>query len=176
MNTFIAFDIPAPAKAVLTASLEAYKGKLLTTAPETKWHMTIVFLGTAELSQEAIEQIQKPLHTAYLPAITILSLGSSKQPGQLWAHIHATPALTEIRDVIIRRLNQCNIAIPQTELVREFIPHITLGTTAANNDHIGITDTPAKTTFAVREALVLRSTPNESSTPYERIATIPLVP
>lgn len=181
MNTFIAFYLPTPAKAVLTASLDAYRGKLITTIPEAKWHMTLVFLGDIKLPQETIEQLQKPLHTAYLPAITILSLGACLPagrhagPSQLWAHIHATPALIQVRKLIINRLTQCGIPIPYEELAREFLPHITLGNTATDSEHISITDTPAKITFAVREALVLRSIPEET-TSYERITTIPLVP
>lgn len=176
MNTFIALGIPTSAAAVLTTALEAYRGKLATQVPEEKWHMTLVFLGDAPLSSEAIQKIQEPLHTAYLPAITVLSLGSGRQAKQLWAHIHATPALIQLKTILIDRLTQCGIVIPEQELSRVFTPHITLGDVGSTNNPIGISDTPAKITFAVREALVLRSIPEELTTSYERIATIPLVP
>lgn len=175
MNTFIAFDIPSPAKAVLTSSLEAYQGKLVTTVPENKWHMTLVFLRNIELSQEAIEQLQQPLHTAYLPAITILSLGAGKQEGQLWAHVHATPGLIELRKMIIDRTTQCGITVSEEELSRVFIPHITIGMFQDIHAGVGISDTQARVTFAPQEALVLQST-IDTTTHYERIATIPLVP
>lgn len=176
MNTFIALGVPTSTGAVLTTALTAYTGKLATTVPEEKWHITLVFLGDVTLSSEAIQKIQEPLHTAYLPAITILSLGAGKADGQLWAHIHATPALIQLRTILIDRLTKCDILIPEQELSREFMPHITLGNVDNKNNPIGISDTPAKITLAVREALVLRSNPEELTTSYERIATIPLVP
>lgn len=182
MNTFIALGIPKSVDTVLTTALEAYKGKLATKVPKEKWHMTLLFLGDMSLPPEAIQKIREPLHSAYLPAITVLSLGTAlpagrkEGGGQLWAHIHATLALIQIRKLIIDRLTQCGIPIPYEELTREYIPHITLGNTATDNEHIGITDTPAKTTFAVQEALVLRSISEQATTSYERIATIPLVP
>ncbi|OGY31726.1 MAG: hypothetical protein A2805_02430 [Candidatus Andersenbacteria bacterium RIFCSPHIGHO2_01_FULL_46_36] len=182
MNTFIALGIPKPAAAVLTAALEAYKGKLATRTPEEKWHMTLVFLSDAAFSAEAIQKIQEPLHSAYLPAITILSLGAAlpagrqEGTGQLWAHVHATPALIQVRAILIDRLTQSGIAIPEQELSREFTPHINLGDSSSANGAIGISDTPAKITFAVKEALVLRSISKGDTTMYEKIATIPLVP
>lgn len=176
MSTFIALGIPKSAAEVLTTALDAYKGKLAATVPETKWHMTLVFLGSAELSLNVLQKLQEPLRTAYLPAITILSLGVGKKEGQLWAHVHATPAVTQVRQLFIDRLAQCNIPILEQETTRDFSPHISLGTLANNSSSISALDIPAKITFAVKQALVLRSIPEEPETPYERIATIPLVP
>ncbi len=183
MNTFIALAIPKSAASVLTTALDAYTGKLATKVAEEAWHVTLIFLGDTILPPDAIQKIQEPLHTAYLPAITILSLGSSsaglpadRQVNQLWAHVHATTALTQLRTILIDRLTRCGITIPEQELTREFTPHINLGTSSAAIGAIGISDTPAKITFAVREALVLRSNPEEPDAPYDHIATIPLVP
>lgn len=176
MNTFIALGVPGSAAAVLKAALEGYEETLIAPVPEKKWHMTLVFLGSADLPSNILQKLQEPLRTAYLPAITILSLGLGKKEGQLWAHVHATPALTQVRQLFIERLAQCNISIPEQEITRDFIPHINLGILANNSSSISVPDTPAKITFAVRQALVLRSIPEEIETPYECIATIELIP
>lgn len=182
MNTFIALAIPASAATVLKTVLETYEEKIDTYRPQDKWHMTLIFLGDTELSPEILTKLQEPLRTAYLPAMTILSLGTCLPAGrqanqeQLWAYIHATPALVQLRSIFTERLTQCGIAILEQEIVQEFVPHINLGTIKNNAGSIGTADTPAKMTFSVREALVLRSTPEKPDAPYELIATIPLVP
>lgn len=176
MNTFIGLGIPESAKQVLREALEVYKDIPLTAVPEEKWHITLVFLGNEheQVSSDTTAALSQPLRCAYMPAITVLSLGSGLADGQLWARIHATPALLELRKIMIERLRACNIPIPQQEVSREFTPHITLAKEVVYDSPIGIPDTPAKITFAVRQATLFRSTVEGTS--YDSLTTIPLIP
>lgn len=174
MNMFIALGVPPSARKVLREALEVYKGSAETFVPEEKWHMTLVFLGNQSISPEVVTALSEPLRCAYLPAVTILSLGAGKAEGQLWAHVHATPALLELRRCVMERLAACGIGIPDEERTRTFVPHIAVGKHMTKNGSIGIVDTPAKITFAVRETQVLRS--EVDTVGYEQITAIPLVP
>lgn len=176
MNTFVVLDIPLSVKNVLRGVLEGYREKFATTLPEEKWHLTLVFLGDQHISPDTLPRLQESLRCAYVPAITILSLGAGKATGQLWAHIHVTKALLELQRIIVDRLEQNSIVIPAEELSREYTPHITLAKHMQNNDAIAIPDTPANITFAVRQALVLKSNSHEDATLYDTLAAIPLFP
>lgn len=176
MSIFIALPVPEFAKNVLRAALEGYGEKFGAMIPEEKWHVTLAFLGDQHISPDTLPQLQESLRCAYMPAITILSLGTGKATGQLWAHVHTTKALLELRNIIINRLEQNGIVIPAEELSREYIPHITLAQHMENSSGIGIPDTPANITFAARQALVLKSNSHKDATLYDTLAAIPLVP
>ncbi len=175
MNTFIALSLPEAASQAIQNAMRTYQTAIPVPVSKQRWHCTILFLGDCEIPDSAREELFKPLRQKFHPSITILSLGEHVPTQQLWAYVQQSPAIAQLRHELIDRVRACGIAIPVSELAREFIPHINLGK-IVRTDAIALSDVPVKTLFSPKELRVLTSNPALTEEPYEQLGIIPLTP
>lgn len=165
---FTAVAIPDQARAALKSTLKRFQEHIDYAVPTENWHMTLVYSGKTELGQ-SIDEFEKDMSLSFVPTVSITHIGLGKQPDQLWAYIHATPAVHRLRQATMHQLATGDLAAQDTD--RPFVPHIRLANLkpgAATH----IADAAAPTMFPVREIALFRSHHATGSVQYERLAAI----
>jgi 2'-5' RNA ligase len=171
MSVFIATKIPQESIIAIRDVMRSYQDVLVSSVPQEKWHITMLFLGDIELSKESLASLVEPLPQKFHPVIKVLSLGEGKARNQLWAYTQPNQLLDTIRITLIERAKNAGIEIPNP--AEQYIPHIHVGTIDEHRQALAVPDAPATTSFSLRELVVFRSNPDAL---YEQLAIIPVTP
>lgn len=158
MNTCLAIVLPKQALAAIERALAPYAPYISTATDASSWYIPLAFIP----EHTAIPELKHP----YVHIVTILSLGEGEVKGQLWARIQETAGLQNLRKKVIEHVLSHGIPVSSDN---SFVPHIYLGT-FSSIPPLGITDTPVRISFPIREAALIQENP------YEIIANIPLTP
>lgn len=129
---FIAVPIPDHVATVLQTTVDSFASHLDQHVPREKWHITLWWLGDAEIKTSGMADLSKPLSQTFLPTISLRYAGPSsamatagKRGKQLWVYAQLTPALINLRQELLTRLQRAGVMVP--EVNRPWVPHIHLG-------------------------------------------------
>lgn len=121
---FIAMPIPNHVATILETTVASFAAHLDQRVPREKWHITLCWLGDQAI-KSGMADLSKPLSQAFLPTISLRYAGRGKQAQQLWVYAQATPALINLRQELLTRLQHTGVSVP--DAYRPWVPHIRLG-------------------------------------------------
>lgn len=170
---FLGIPIPAPAEQAITAAIRKYPPTIERVIPSANWHITLVFLGEVKQHEQYMDALLQPLPQAFLPTATVTHVGQGKKPSQLWAYIHVTHALHEVRNILLQRLEEAKFPLPDQSKNPQFTPHITVARLAEVN-RFGVPDQPVHTTFVPQEICLYRSFLKKEGAKYTVEGTLSL--
>lgn len=176
---FLALTVPDTIVATLTPLYSHYGSVVQERTPAAKLHVTLIWLGSAEVPGHLIKKLTEPLPQSFVPTVRLTHVGRGRQRQQLWAFGEATGPLMAIREQLLQRLTDMGWPLPKQERRHPFTPHITVASLYDQVSHIGVADHSFITSYAVREVVLYKSTPsltpNEKKNTYIPLSTIPLV-
>lgn len=161
---FIAVPIPDHAATVLQTTVDSFASYLDQYVPLEKWHITLWWLGDAEIKTSGMADLSKPLSQAFLPTISLRYAGRGKQTQQLWVYVQVTPALINLRQELLTRLQHAGVMVPEAN--RPWVPHIHLGDFLAETATSLADRLLPATTFVPTVANVLRDYVIEGTIPF----------
>ena len=172
---FLAFRVPDTIAAALRPLLERYSSVLKEATPPEKLHVTLLWLGSAQVPEPFIQKLTQPLRQSFVSTVRLTHLGRGRVREQLWAFGEATGPIVAIREQLLARLKSIGWQLPRQEPRHPFTPHITVGSLYDQVSHIGVADHPFITSYTVPEVVLYKSTPGLGhKNTYSSLATIAL--
>lgn len=173
---FLAFPVPASVTELLSPIYGHYTSVIESRTPWEKLHVTLLWLGEAEVPAYQIKKLLKPLPQSFMPAVRLTHVGRGRKRQQLWAYGEALGPIINIREQLIARLKDIKWQLPKQEPRNPYTPHITVAKLYDQLSHIGIADTTLITSFAVNEVVLYKSSVSASKTSvYSPVGTISLI-
>jgi len=166
---FIGIAIPSRIQEQLTDGLNHYAelcGEQ--TLPENR-HVTLLWLGPDPQPHDALPALTLPLAHSFTLTVAITHVGRGKNASQLWAYAAPTPALEIVRKLLIERVKENGLALPE-DTHSDFTPHINLADLKSDSTQNILADYPVTAAFSVRELSVFER-PAGSAT-YASLGTI----
>ena len=147
---FLGLSIPATTHQLFHQALGAFPQYIEKVLPESRWHMTLAYLGDVENPQQYLSRLLKPLPQAYVPTVTVTYVGRGLHRMQLWGYINPSTSLLNVRTQVIDRLKTMRFPLPKTK--DEYLPHIHLANLYPMARGIGIADYPGdRTSVTLRQ-------------------------
>ncbi len=174
---FLAFTVPDSVAQALQPIYAHYVSVLKERTPRDNLHVTLVWLGPAEVPASLIEELLKPLPQSFVPTVRITHVGRGRaRREQLWAAVEATGPISAIRQQLQERLKKIGWQLPASSRKGSFSPHITVGKLYDQVSHIGVADHPLITSYTVSEVILYQSDPVPGKpSSYTRVGQISLV-
>ncbi len=173
---FLAFTVPDTVAQALAPIYSHYVSVLQDRTPRDNLHVTLAWLGSAEVPAPLIEELLQPLPQSFVPTVRITHVGRGRAREQLWAAVEATGPITAIREQLLQRLQKIGWQLPKETSRKPFRPHITIGKLYDQVSHIGVADHPLITSYTVSDIGLFESTPvTGKSSQYKQLGTISLV-
>ncbi len=136
---FIGVLVPDHVATVLQTTIDSFGPQLTEPAPRDTWHILLVRLGEVEHVASWLPALTQPLSQSFLPTISLRYAGPSsaralpgrqagtagKRGKQLWVYVQVTPALINLRQQLLARLQRADVPVLPTN--RPWVPHIRLG-------------------------------------------------
>ena len=175
-SLFLALTVPESVAQALQPIYTHYVSVLEERTPRDNLHVTLVWLGPAEVPSELVEGLLKPLPQSFVPTVRLTHVGRGRARQQLWAAVEATGPIVALRQQLIKRLKKVGWQLPKNTLRRPFSPHITVGTLYDQVSHIGVADHSLITSYTVSEIVLYQSEPVPGKpSHYTRVGSISLV-
>jgi 2'-5' RNA ligase len=176
---FIAVSIPDHVATVLQTTIDSFGSQLDERVPREKWHITLVWLGPASAKATAgkevwLAKVTQPLSQSFLPTISLRYAGPAyakasvgkggAQRRQLWVYAQITPALINLRQQLLARLQRAGVPVPHAN--RPWVPHIRLGDFSDEQPTTLADRLLPATTFVPTAAQLLRDYVIEGTIPF----------
>ena len=145
---FLGVTIPPATRHIFQQALQQFPQYIEKTLPESRWHLTLAFLGDVENPQQYLARLLKPLPQTYVPTVSAMHIGRGLQRVQLWSYVHPSTSLLNLRTQLINRLRTMRFPLPKTG--DDFVPHVHLANLYPMARGIGIADYPCAARFALR--------------------------
>jgi 2'-5' RNA ligase len=173
---WLAFAVPDVVIELLAPIYEHYSYVIEAPTPRENLHLTLLWLGSADVPSYQIKKLLKPLPQSFVPTVRLTHVGRGRKREQLWAYGEALGPIINIREQLIARLKESKWQLPKQEPRNPFTPHMTVAKLYDQLSHIGIADVTLVTSFAVKEVLLYKSSVSANKTSvYSRVETISLV-
>jgi 2'-5' RNA ligase len=156
---FIALPIPENTHPVLASAIAEYKKLIGFHVPPPRWHITLVWLGEVNLKASGVHILCKEMPQVFVPTVTFTHIGRGRKADQLWAYVHPTSFLANLRQRLHKRLLMQNIHLRQSETERVFTPHVHVANFQQETTRFFVADLPLTLRFQVKEAQLVKSIP-----------------
>lgn len=178
-HVFLAISLPPQVRQALHEQSRHIRGKLpYRTWPHPEdYHITLVFLGSADFGQIAeLKQTVAPAVKRCSPFNIALNgigtFGKKQQPRVLWAGVSAGRQLYDLQREVVRACRSAGFHPDE----RPYKPHITLAkkwTGQSTLDRTILTRRPANVSWSVRDIVLYRIHPGKQPK-YEPLKIFPL--
>lgn len=163
---FAAITIPNQAQLALQHQLKRFRAHADHLVPARRWHLTLAYVG--KITTQPVAKFAKDISLPFVPTVSITHIGLGKQKDQLWAYIHTTPLMQELRHCVIEHL--ATIGLTTRYIGRAYVPHIRIAGIKADAG-ASIADAAVPITFPVREVILFRSHHDRADAQYEKITS-----
>lgn len=169
---FLGVSIPAATHHFFHQAMAALPQYIEKKVPESRWHVTLAYLGDVEHPQQYLSRLLKPMPQAYVPTMAVTHVGRGLHRMQLWGYVNPSTMLLSVRTQILDRLKTMRFPLPKS--MTDYVPHLNLATLYPMARGIGIADYPCAARFAFHQIHLYESIDLTTGVAYQVRASIPL--